>query len=431
MYQTKNLVFLLKAVVTILVLQGCSKMTFSDIARNPASEAAAGSNTATGNEDPIPALPVKTEEVLKSIRPTLAVRGISCLLCHAQIHSSVITDFGYGTANYLGGTGHFYNKQSWYNDLAGTWQSAHIDGSVYVPDATITRDAQNVFGQTYTDKPLIKIVELMTTPMEVTWKNYLTPEETHAEMAYNVIPVDGLARVIAKSKVVIRAPAEAEIRALAPNMWSEGSSASAFGRINSPESVQFQISASGKYTMNQDVALECAMGDIVVKGTLYLKNLKVKANDGCRLYVTGTVFIEGPIAYVGGGSLQNLQITSASAIIMGINSVNVKNRLINDSRGLTLEGRDYTELATQVVAEAQSIENLADAGDVSPRRAIDFDGLLLNAPIVHSRYLGNVKGTVIAEAALFSVGQFHFTFDPVFTQVNVLPLITRPVLSVQ
>jgi hypothetical protein len=54
---------------------------------------------------------------------------------------------------------------------------------------------------------------------------------------------------------------------------------------------------------------------------------------------------------------------------------------------------------------------------------ISFSHLLLNAPLVHSRYKGNFKGLVIAEVILFRLGKASFEFDPVFKNVPTLPVL--------
>ncbi len=56
-------------------------------------------------------------------------------------------------------------------------------------------------------------------------------------------------------------------------------------------------------------------------------------------------------------------------------------------------------------------------------RQVSFERLLINAPIVHSRYVGDFKGTVIAEHATMALGAFVFKFDPVFSEVPVLPFL--------
>ncbi len=48
-----------------------------------------------------------TAATIRSIEPALAVRGISCLMCHADIRANVVTDFGFGQNYFLGGRSHF------------------------------------------------------------------------------------------------------------------------------------------------------------------------------------------------------------------------------------------------------------------------------------------------------------------------------------
>ena len=59
-----------------------------------------------------------------------------------------------------------------------------------------------------------------------------------------------------------------------------------------------------------------------------------------------------------------------------------------------------------------------------------YERLLLNAPEVHSHYSSHFSGAVIAEITLFRIGQFDFSFDPVFEKVNALSALPRAVLSV-
>jgi hypothetical protein len=54
---------------------------------------------------------------------------------------------------------------------------------------------------------------------------------------------------------------------------------------------------------------------------------------------------------------------------------------------------------------------------------ISYTHLLLNAPLVHSRYKVNFKVLVIAEAALFRLSKSSFEFDPVFKIVPTLPIL--------
>ncbi len=425
MYQFGKKYFILISISLLIpFFQNCSKVAVNDLS---STEAKSLSDPTIVTRPQVTPPPTLTEETLKTIQPALAVRGISCLLCHAEIRSNIITDFGLGTSEYLGGS-NAAAISNWYTNGDSAWQLANkISGTVFVPDAPITPIAQESMGESYRLKPLVKIKEWMTTP--ITAGGVAMPE-----MAIKIIPEVGNERVIAKSKVVIRAPSISEIEAIAPDLFAKPET-SGFFRVGSSDPVQFLAGGAGltSYTKNDEGrVLECSKGDIVIKGTLLLRRLKVNAGNGCRLYVSGSVFIEGAITYVGQGPNQNIQISSASAIVMGIGYNELFNRLVTDSRGLKLASRNYTDLAKQITDEAQNIGNLQDAIETNGlRTSIDFKAVLLNAPIVHSRYLGMVSGTIIAESALFALENFHFTFDPVFTKVSVLPLLKTPVLSLE
>jgi hypothetical protein len=71
--------------------------------------------------------------------------------------------------------------------------------------------------------------------------------------------------------------------------------------------------------------------------------------------------------------------------------------------------------------QAQLLAELEDASCHDD--AVSFTRLLLNAPLVHSRYKGNFKGPVIAEVALFRLSKSSFEFDPVFKDVPTLPVL--------
>ncbi len=433
MYQIGKRHFIIAALALSAVsYQNCSKVAVSDLGQVEAKSLSVSEPAAVPL---VPPVLTHTEETLKTIQPALAVRGMACLMCHANIQANIITDFGLGSSDFLGGSAGLSEGASWFNNYVGAWEGAkNITGSVYVPNALITQQAQAALGANYQNKPLMTIAELMNTPYEIQNKYWVSGTEGYSEMALKITPDAGKDRVIAKSKIVIRAPSEKEIQNLAPSLWT-ASSTSGATRVNSTAALEIVKVGSGTATYSTNdsqTTLQCEKSDIVIRGTLLLRNLKVNASGGCRLYVSGAVFIEGAITYVGSGADQNLQITSASAIVMGIGKDQLYNRLVADHRGLQLQGRDYSTLANQVVQEAGIIGDLKDAlNSDGTRTSIDFHSLLVNAPIIHSRYLGVMDGTIIAEAALFSLGAFHFTFDPVFTRVNVLPLLNTPVLSVQ
>ena len=367
----------------------------------------------------------RTVETLKTIQPTLAVRGMACLVCHADIRSNVVTDFGYGNSWYMGGNTDFEGV-GWFNNYVDTWQTAtKIKGTVYVPDAPVTAKAMKVIGEE-TATP-IKIVDYMNTPYKMT-RNWDGRTNDTAPMTEKIEAPAGGQKVAAVSQIVIRAPSEDELNALAPDVTDVG-----FKRIGGRAAVDFEIvdNGNGQFVKNKEAGvLDCENSDVFVKGSLYLRGLQVNASKGCRLYVTGSVFIEDAITYVGAGEKQNLQITSARGIFLGLSYPRIEARVKTDARGLQISGPvPYATMMENILADARKIGTLKDAEDnYNPRKTIDFSGILLNAPVIHSRYFGNVKGTIIAEAAIFAISKFHFEFDPVFTEVTVLPKLTSEIL---
>jgi hypothetical protein len=219
------------------------------------------------------------------------------------------------------------------------------------------------------------------------------------------------------------------------------------------------------YFQNPARGLICD-GDLYIDGTLYLKNVVIRTIQGCRIYVTGPVFSDGPISFENfnaeklGEDLTNLQITSARAVFMGIGSTHCEtaqepgyyyNRSIASPPVITnplnyrtgphynavvrnanpaLAGHypqtssDWREELLYIKSEALKISDLQDASCVDGTkngRGIAFERLLLNAPNVQSRYTGRFSGSVISEVTLFALSKFDFAFDPVFQKVPVLP----------
>ncbi len=277
----------------------------------------------------------------------------------------------------------------------------------------------------------LKLKDFMNKPYLPNWN--ADGVNTAQAMTIKVIPPVHQEPVVSHDRITIRAPLEAEVKALAPELFK--SENPGFVRIGSSKAVQLLVlkTPGGAYVTNDpSQPLDCEDADIIVKGPLFLRGLNVEAAKGCRIYTTGTVFIEDAIAY-GLVADQSLQISSSRAIIMGINKSRLNNRMLVDYRGLELSAHNYLELANAVMTDANAVGVMRDAQDDygGIRASIDYHGLLLNAPIVHSRYLGTIRGTIVAEAALFALGQFHFEFDPVLSRISVLPLLKKPILEAQ
>jgi hypothetical protein len=90
---------------------------------------------------------------------------------------------------------------------------------------------------------------------------------------------------------------------------------------------------------------------------------------------------------------------------------------------VTRENASARETHESILAEVFKMGPLLDAACEPQGREVAFERILLNAPIIHSRYKGDVSGTLIAEQAAMSLGNFKFSYDSIFSKVPVLPFL--------
>jgi hypothetical protein len=414
------------------------------------------------------------------------------MMCHGVIGSNVITDFGYGTANFNPGpqyvpTPSFFSSPYFqgaggdgdgaYGDHRGGWQSATIHGSLYIPQVAFTPAmASSMFGITINQSfSLMDFVQLGNTGGG---SNSLASTVTP--------PIPMQSPVVQLTSLNISYPKAAEIVALAPTaLQTAGIGFSAIQVSGQPASsaTGLSLDTSGNFVRNTTGSTFNCTGDVVVLGTLFLKNLQISTNaNGCHLYVSQSVFIQGPITYTSSVVGQNIQISSARAIVMGFSltqlgasstagQVRILHKGDNnigtpggnfarfaqeydveyDTANLAINGVTRTTFFDNIVLDAKNIgSELQDAGDAAaiasvpagatvnsePRLSINYQGLLLNAPHVHSRYAGSLKGVVISEIAMFARNPSstnpieQFVYDPVFDGVSsVLPALSTQVLT--
>jgi hypothetical protein len=249
-------------------------------------------------------------------------------------------------------------------------------------------------------------------------------------MASGIQPLDKNAPIIERSKIYIAAPTESDIRSLAPDL-----ELNSFRAINAElgESVIFPDSSQSYLQMGGSTPILCK-GDIVINGTLFIKDAIIDTNDeGCRLYVTGSVFIQGTIDFTNQLSKEHLQITSAKAILMGMDVGTLQTRLFSYPEQFQTRNHDVpVDFHNSILTEAIPISGLIGATNLqSPSTYVSYQRLQLNAPEVHSRYAGDFHGVIISEIALFRFGSFTFSFDPALDQVKAFPLLKVDLLSVQ
>ncbi|MBC7386173.1 MAG: hypothetical protein H7301_08455 [Cryobacterium sp.] len=380
-----------------------------------------------------------TGKVLRSLQPALAVRATGCLMCHASVKSNMITDFGLGDSYFLDpGASAKADGSYYYNHGFASWQSGTVEKSLIVPKFMMNRTANN---------RQMNSVDPSSLLTEIPFADFLQ-KEVVADLDANRFGSSmgsmtaNVNKVIEKKSIYIGAPTVEEIAGLAPNLSGE----SAFGiaknaAAGSKISGLSTVGGATPYTTNTG-KLVCN-GDIVVRGILFLNAPTLAAGtQSCRIYVTGSVFLQGAVTYEGGASeLANLQISSAKAILVGFNRDTLANRLClpgTPNAVFTLpyaftRGPGTTEEKRRSISnDSARIVGMIDGGvdgsggNHHPR----YERMLFNAPEVHSRYSSHFTGAVIAEITLFRIAAFDFGFDSVFEKVDVLPILPRAVLSI-
>ncbi|MGZ3769792.1 MAG: Ig-like domain-containing protein [Bdellovibrio sp.] len=409
------------------------------------------------------------------LKPALAVRGPACMSCHANIDSALVTDFGkgspydiakhppfsYGTTNPYW----YYGDHTGFSptSISGSWITSTINGTVTVPATTLGFDSA---------VEIKKLTDAYPGWMNAVYPNQYTADQinsvvtaTLAKPEYNLASTAKLmdfvkaieshkatpASVEEKATVYIGAPSAKTILLRADITDGTKLKFIKNNQTTSPSLSGIDLQSGGYYQNSSTVVCD---GDLVVDGTLFLNNLVLKTDDGCRIMTTGPIFVQGPITYqridtTRAENYTNLQLSSARFISLGIGTSNCENKDTNpgwyssspndiqnpfahryDRYGTftRLTGIDATLLAQDKaynVAEASKIVGLKDAscyGGSAPRQ-ISLERLLLNAPRVDSRFTGQFNGVVISEAALFSLSKFTFKYDSVFDHVPILPIL--------
>jgi hypothetical protein len=245
------------------------------------------------------------------------------------------------------------------------------------------------------------------------------------------------AAVIEKKKVFIGAPNASTIEVRFQIERASGLKFKYIKNDNSSLGIEGIELNSGKdyYTNTREVICD---GDLFIGGTLFLNSAVIATKTGCRIYATGPIFLQNGITYrnlAGSPDNTNLQLVSAEAILLGVGDKScdpnskespLSRRLVSGYAISTFLTRNANSKSIapkvfdqSIYDQGKRITALEDAGCRDDK--VGFSRLLLDAPQVHSRYKGKFSGVVIAEIALFRLGNGNFEFDPVFKKVPVLP----------
>lgn len=428
---------------------------------------------------------IQVGNAVNLLAPALAVRATGCIICHAQVHSNIVTDFGFGNSYYFGGNiPGSATDWGWNHDMAYGDQAAfrtYSDGST-VPGAWGFLRLMSTLAN-----PLkVYVPTAGNIPSEATTKTGATTLQGYVQhrLSHSFYAESKTGQALATSTVFIGAPTATRLKNVF-GYTSNAQKSSFIADVGGAALSGLQLINNSYFKNTSTLVCE---GDLLLDAPLHLENLVVQSRNGCRLYVTGSVFIYGPITYTstsGAYAKANLQITSAKSVLMGLGSL-WKNGAhcemnVQDSgywgyyanRAATCAGagfntaqcNEYTDAildsakfrlsyhwgaegfffrndtrAGKVVTQSFYSEMMSTIGqqqDAACRpetRNVAFQRLLLNAPLVQSRYAGGFTGSIIAEVGLMALGldegngsapRFNFHFDPVFQQAEILPMLSE------
>jgi hypothetical protein len=462
-YKTGLKITVVVAILFVIGYQNCAPAKFSFRGDTPTPTAASSNNNIAN--------------IVQKFKPALVVRGINCIMCHTKISSNVITDFGHGDSKFFI-TENFAQYQAqmkgpWFGDYYGTWQLADtINGTVYIPRLQI--NDQN-FLTSINQSGSLSLADIMNLDLGDT---YYGPKGAAGAgpMTVKVVPQNGQPKVKEVSNIYIGAPTETQILALSTNPSDLSSGVESVGANSVVSGLIVKGVAGAQYITNDSSVVKC-IGDVVIRGTLLLNNVTIDTNNsGCRLMVTHSVFVQGPILYSDMSGTQNLQISSATAILLGfgpsgqvvaqdgsmttVNTLNYRfsSWYYKDSNSLTRAPGSDDDKISAIRAEGiilqDSLHDSTDASNCPTTNyermvsyaginggrstnlnecGVDYSRLLLNAPNIQSRYVGELKGVVIAEIALFAPGALNFQYDTIFDSntVSILPLLGDKILDLE
>lgn len=417
-------------------------------------------------------------------RPALAIRNTNCIFCHASVEGNVITDLATNSgstdqAQFLGsiagvkgrGDYTFGNNFGWRASVSLT--TNFIQGTIYMPrrmidPRTLSAIIPNI--QTAASTPMTQLLGYPQYPgvpaTPIYQANIPTNFKTIASYANavlnyrtsdylntikndpgvpkkaDVVPDASIREILGVS---ISSPSADDLRTdfmthdtmrfvRTPN----GYDLSGLTRVNT--------SAGFYYANTAGSWMECD-GDVFVDGIVYLKDLKLRTKTGCRIYATHTIFVdETPdtakdrlgITYDDSvSSTPNLGLMSASAVIMGAgkcsnssaaggygDSLILRSHDERTDNTPTLSGTGALTDYNQLISGGLQILDTGDCADASDaRRSVAFNHLMINAPVIHSRYTSDIKGVLIAEHMVGSLGHFSYKYDPVFEAVSIFPVV--------
>lgn len=414
---------------TMIAFQNCSKVSFQ-----------------TPSEENFSSVTIRT------IQPSLAARGISCVTCHSAISSNVVTDYGMGSPWYFDTA----SSDSFYFDRVGTPMTdpeglATIrllnNSKLIVPKGSVPQAIQSKFNVT-TLAQFIQTRFMQVSPV-----------------------LNQSSQVVEVASLKINLPTASRIE----QVFGNPSGTQAYKPTSSSSPALSGLtydSANNLYVINN---LVCD-GDLFLGSTVFFNNAKIQSVSGCRIYTTGNVFMDVPVisAAYNGSTDYNTQVLSSQGIWLGVGRLNngsyCERDANNNPSGWYIAGagvdcttaahagdracdtgyfRQASMLSRNTWATAYSTTSaiqtyfqqggtvdqerarveahlghpLYDAACTASKRATAISRLMLVAPYVNNRFNGDFSGSVVSEAPLMSLGSFIYQFDPIFAKVSVFTLL--------
>lgn len=398
---------------------------------------------------------------LLTYKPALAIKNMACILCHSNVKGNIYTDFGFtsspsynhlvysnstlsnsGTGDYLETIGSEFSGIPNGSQAFGT---SFIEGKIYTPKVLLQSSDQSLIqNMLISNKP--GLFDSNTPTVITTVADYLNsilPHRTTAYLDYlknytnSGYPTVSFAY---DSRVNPYSVSIREVNSLNIGSISSNQILSFLDYVASFKYYKWNSSTSadltnfglryGNFYGNDPTQIMTCEGDIFVDGPVYLKSLQLSSSSGCRIYATGTVFIEASasavaragITYISPTSSTNLQIASAKGILLGLSASSIASRKTGEANfngGVLLNTMDSDVLKMKDNSNTSVLQDANDSGS----RLATFSRLLLSAPRVDSRYIGDFSGVIIAKFGYFSQGDFTYLYDSVFNSVPILPLI--------
>lgn len=380
---------------------------------------------------------------LNFLKPALALRGASCTLCHAQVASNLITDFGFGNYFLETGRGSVSNPNyGFYTDHGFNGDPNGGSGSLVTTNLASTSDV------IVPKADLVGYLKEKTG--QATLAGYVRQRLSASAHAGSRAAAN---RVREAKKLFIGAPSSARIL----QAFGVGASLGAIKYL--PEAAGIALTGlpaanAGRFVVSG--SLQCD-GDLLLQGSLHLNGATIRTKVGCRIYALGSIFVSNGLSVVSldGGTDHNVQLLSARAVGLGLGSTMKADNTPCETSGWYRDRFNgglndaYTQSSLQshwnlhqetsytraygageaaknfldsVLAEAAGF-SLKDATCEAGGRGRAIQRTLIVAPRVDSRYNGNFSGSIIAEASVLSIGSFKFSFDPVFERAAILPLL--------